>query len=866
MGGAVRRQGRDRHGPVEGAGLHAAGLMSTPAKTSAAIDAQWWALEADALVAALGSGPDGLTAGEAGRRLKQAAAKPLDFETDPSPWPVLLRQLSSLLVLILVFGAGVSAVLDQVINAAMILLIVLASALLTFSQEWRARQVVAALRRRLALRVRVRRGGQTLTLPASALVPGDLMLLSAGQLVPADGRVLQAEHCRIMQASLTGESLPVEKRPGLCAAQTPLARRHNCVHMGTVVRAGSMTALVVQTGKATVFGQIGLSLATLPPPTEFARGVRQFEALLMRTMLVVVLVVMAVNHGLGRPALDSMLFAVALAVGLAPELLPAIVSITMSRGARALAHRGVMVRRLEAIEDLGGMDVLCTDKTGTLTEDRIEVQDCVDLARQPSQAVWRQAYLNASLQSGIANPVDDALRAQTREGAAWLTGVRKIDEIAYDFQRKRLSVLVCSGDEQQPLMITKGSFDSVLSICRASEALLRLHQPWFEQVSAQGVRVLALATRRCPVQSHYGPEDEHELELQGFVLLGDRLKPHMAEQLQKLRALGIQTKIVSGDNRYICARVAQQIGLDPRALLSGPAMARMSDEALWAAAPRTDLFVEVDPQQKERIVRALQRAGHSVGFMGDGVNDAPALHAADVGISADHAVDIARQSADIVMLTRRLDVLHEGVVLGRTTFANTLKYIGMTTSANFGNMISMALVVPLLPWLPMQARQILLNNLLSDLPALSVSTDRVEPRLLERAQHWDARRIRRFMMGFGLISTAFDLLTFALLWWVFEVDQGAFQTSWFVISVLTELAVMLVLRTRAPCWRDPPGFFLGLSTGVVGLVVLVLPFLGPVSQSLGLVPLSPSLMACAVVLVLGYVLCTELCKRWIWRL
>ncbi|MFM8624098.1 MAG: magnesium-translocating P-type ATPase [Betaproteobacteria bacterium] len=828
-----------------------------------AIASDWWSLAPDVLLSALRSSPEGLEPAEAARRLARAGGAA--FDPERTVWPLLLRQLSSPLVLILLFGAGVSAFLGEAANAGMIGLIVLASAVLTFSQEWRAHRVVSALRRRLALRVQVLRGGKTLTVPASALVPGDLIRLSAGQLVPADGRVLQAQHCRITQASLTGESLPVEKSPGICPAQTPLARRSNCVHMSTVVRSGSATVVVVQTGRATVFGQIGLSLSALPPPTEFARGVHQFEALLMRTMVAVVLLVMAVNHALGRPALDSMLFAVALAVGLTPELLPAIVSITMSRGARALAHRGVMVRRLEAIEDLGSMDILCTDKTGTLTEDQIHVQACVDLQQRPSQEVMQLAFLNASLQSAMTNPIDEALRNPANDAGRGLEGAQKVDEIAYDFQRKRLSVVVRRGSEPAPLMITKGSFDSVLSVCAGGADLARQHQPWYEQASAQGLRVLALATRRCPVQLHYGPEDEQALELQGFVLLGDRLKPGMAAQLRALKALGLQTKIVSGDNRYICARVAEQVGLDPQALLTGAALDRLSDEALWAAAPRTDLFVEVDPQQKERIVRALQRAGHSVGFMGDGINDAPALHAADVGISAERAADIARQSADIVMLTRHLDVLRQGVVLGRTTFANTLKYIGITTSANFGNMISMAMAVPLLPWLPLQARQILLNNLLSDLPALGICTDRVEPRLLEQAQRWDARRIRRFMMGFGLISTVFDLLTFALLWWVFEASEAVFQTSWFVISVLTELAVMLVLRTRAPCWSDHPGFWLGLSTACVAAGVLVLPYLGRVSQSLGLVPLPAALLASTLAVVLAYVLCTELCKRWIWR-
>ncbi len=825
----------------------------------------WWAVDADELMRRMGASPQGLEPGQAARRLARGLGGPLDFQEDSTVWRLLLRQVSSPLVLILMFGAVVSALLGQVDSASIILLILLASALLSFSQEWRAHQVVSALRRRLALRVRVRRGGKVLVVPVSHLVPGDLMMLSAGQLVPADGRVIASEHCWVTQASLTGESLPVEKAPGLVQAQTPLAGRGNSVYMGTVVRSGSATVLVVQTGRATLLGRIGMSLTTLPPPTEFARGVRQFETLLLRTMVTVVLVVMAINHALGRPALDSMLFAVALAIGLTPELLPAIVSLTMSRGARQLAHRGVMVRRLEAIEDLGGMDILCTDKTGTITEDRIELKGCLDLHQQPSESVMRWAFLNARLQSGIANPLDDAVVASVHDPERWLTGVQKVDEMAYDFQRKRLSVVVREAGQTEVLMITKGSFDSVLSICVDGAELAQSHLAWFEQVSAQGLRVLALATRRFALSGPCGPADESDLQLQGFVLFGDELKPGVAERLQQLASLGIKTKIVSGDNRFICARVAREIGLDPQALIIGPALAQMSDEALWSLAPRTDLFVEVDPQQKERIVRALQRNGHSVGYMGDGINDAPALHAADVGISAEHAVDIARQSADIVMLTRHLDVLREGVILGRTTFANTLKYIGITTSANFGNMISMALVVPLLPWLPMQATQILLNNLISDLPALMISTDRVEPRLLARAQRWDTGHVRRFMMGFGLISTVFDLLTFALLWWIFEVGEAVFQTSWFVISLWTELAVLLVLRTRASCWRDRPGRWLGLGTAAAAGVTLTLPFLGPLSASLGLVPLTPSLLAASLALVLAYTATTELCKRWIWR-
>ncbi|MEI7785893.1 MAG: HAD-IC family P-type ATPase, partial [Betaproteobacteria bacterium] len=671
----------------------------------------YWAQGCDELLAGLQTSAQGLSAERAARALQRYGPNLFDTQPQHSGWRLFGRQWTSPLVLILVFGAAVSLFLGEWVNASIILVIVLASALLTFSQEWRAHQVVSALQRRLALKVQVLRAGRPTWVLARQLVPGELMLLSAGQLVAADAVLIESRDCLVTQASLTGESVPVLKQPGVLAADTPLVGRSNCVYLGTTVKSGSATALVVGTGAATALGQIGLRLSALPPETEFGRGVRQFEALLMRTMLTVVLLVVVVNHWLGRPVLDSMMFAVALAVGLTPELLPAIVSITMARGAHALAKRGVMVRRLEAIEDLGGMDVLCTDKTGTITEDRISLHACLGLDTEPSAELRRLVLINAGLQSGIANPLDEAITASASDLPQLLAAVRKIDEVPYDFQRKRLSVVVQEQGQDLPLIITKGSFDTVLAVCDGAAALAARHQPWFEQVSRQGYRVLALATRSCDRQSGYSPADEQALSLQGFILFSDRLKPGMADRLRQLRELGIQTKIVSGDNRYICAQVGSEVGLNPQALLTGQALAQLSDEALWALAPRTDLFVEVDPQQKERIVHALQHGGHSVGYMGDGINDAPALHAADVGISAEHAVDVARQAADIVMLKRHLDVLHDGVILGRTTFVNTLKYIGITTSANFGNMLSMAIATPLLPWLPLLAKQILLNNL-----------------------------------------------------------------------------------------------------------------------------------------------------------
>ncbi|RYY81555.1 MAG: HAD family hydrolase, partial [Comamonadaceae bacterium] len=489
-------------------------------------------------------------------------------------------------------------------------------------------------------------------------------------------------------------------------------------------------------GRDTAFGAIAATLSARPPETDFARGIRHFGHLLMRTMVLIVLLVIVANQWLGRPTLESLLFAVALAVGLTPELLPAIVAVTLSRGAREMARRGVIVRRLEAIENLGSIRVLCTDKTGTLTEGVITLRDAVDPQGAPSDAVGRLAFLNAALETGIANPVDAALLA-AGGGRGWsAAGVRKVDEIPYDFTRKRLTVVVEAAAGGPHRIITKGAVDNVLAVCALPEAARRQALDFYRQAGVEGLRVLAVATLDVAPKERYGREDEQGMQLAGFLLFLDPPKPGVAQALRRLARLGVRTKVISGDNRHIVAHVARAIGIDARAMLTGEQLSAISDEALWSVAPRTSLFVEVDPQQKERIVRALQRTGHAVGYLGDGINDAPALYAADVGISVEGAVDVARESADIVLLERDLGVLCRGVEDGRATFANTLKYIGITTSANFGNMVSMAIATPLLPFLPLAAKQILLNNFISDLPSMAISTDRVDRLQLRRPQRW----------------------------------------------------------------------------------------------------------------------------------
>jgi Mg2+-importing ATPase len=855
--------------PLEGAFA----LIVAPAVMEHTLNAEarYWSLAAPELMTALQSAAAGLSADAAAQRLRRHGPNTVEEQPRLSALRLLLRQFASPLVLILVFGAAISLFLRDWVEASIILAIVLGSCLLGFTQEYRASAAVAELRRRLALTVRVLRDGELRTIPASDVVPGDVIELSAGNLVPADGVVLAAKDFLLSEASLTGESFPVEKRPGAVPPDTPLARRVNCVFAGTSVRSGTARVLVVETGARTAFGAVAARLKARPPETEFARGVRQFGYLLVRVMVFIVIFVLVVNQLLGRQALESLLFAVALAVGLTPELLPAIVSVTLSHGARAMARSGVIVRRLEAIENLGSMDVLCTDKTGTLTAGVISLNAAVDPAGRQSQEVAQLAYLNAALETGIDNPLDAAIVAAGERDGLTVAGRAKIDEIPYDFIRKRLTIVATDDDPAHHLIVTKGAFATVLAACATLEgapldesARERLGA-YYRQKSAEGFRVLAVATKRAAAKERYERADEAGMRFVGFLLFFDPPKTEAERTIRDLAALGVRIKIITGDNRYVAAHVAEAIGLDPQAMLTGEELTRMKDEALWHRAPGAELFVEVDPQQKERIVRALQRTGHAVGYLGDGINDAPALHAADVGISVDRAVDVARESADIVLLRPDLDVLRRGVEDGRRTFANTLKYIGITTSANFGNMVSMALATPLLPFLPLAAQQILLNNLLSDLPLVTVSTDRVDAPRVKRPQRWRVSDVRRFMIVFGLISTAFDLLTFALLLNVFPADEPTFHTAWFMVSLLTEIAVVMVLRTDGPAWRSVPCSLLVWTSVAVGLAALAIPYAAPLSGALGFVPLPWTLMATAVAIVAGYVLCTEAVKLGLFR-
>lgn len=778
-------------------------------------DVPYWSQDQTELAASIGSGPAGLTSNGAAAQLAVVGPNSVDDAAGLSALRLLLRQFESPLVLILAFAAAISLVLQQWVDAGIILAIVVGSALLSFFQEYRASTAVDELTKRLALTCRVIRDGAEHLVPVSTIVPGDLIVLSAGNLIPADGVVIDAADFLVTEASMTGESFPVEKRPGIVRAEAPITERTNCVFLGASVRSGTARVLAVKTGRRTEFGAIAARLRARQPETDFARGVRQFGYLLIRVMVVIVLFVLTMNLLLHRPVIESLLFAVALAVGLSPELLPAIISVTLSAGARAMSKRGVIVRRLDAIENLGSMDILCTDKTGTLTEGTIVLSEMLDADSHHSVEVRRLAFLNAAFETGIENPLDAAIVAAGTSAGLSTAGLTKIDEIPYDFMRRRLTIVVAEDTApRHHLFVTKGAFSNVLDICSSVErdgvevplddgARAEL-EAVFKAKGSEGFRVLAVATRRVTIKADYDRDDERDMTFRGFLVFFDPPKPEAKTTIADLARLGIAIKVISGDNRYVTSHIAQAVGLDSTSMLTGEEIAGMRDEALWNLAPQTDLFVEIDPQQKERIVRALQRTGHSVGYLGDGINDAPALHAADVGISVEEAVDVARESADIILLSRDLDVLRTGVEDGRRTFANTLKYISITTSANFGNMISMALATPLLPFLPLAAKQILLNNFLSDVPSIAISSDNVDPERVIRPQRWNVKEIQKFMIVFGMISSVFDLLTFGFLLYVFHAGQAVFQTTWFMISLLTELAVVLVLRTRKPAFHSRP--------------------------------------------------------------
>jgi len=850
-----------------------AGLKRSAAPASARPAPHYWNMPIDDIEQQLGVTAAGLDAATAAQRLEQFGPNQIADADRHTALRIFFNQFKSAIILILLFATAVSALLRDWVDAAIILAIVLGSALLSFYQEYGASNATARLRAQVSARATVLRDGQAQSVPAEAVVPGDVILLSAGSLIPADAILLEGKDFFVTQAVLTGETFPVEKAPGVVAADAPLASRTNMIFMGTNVRTGTGRALVVATGRATAFGQIADRLTLREPETEFERGIRHLGYLLSEVMFVLVFAVFALNVLFQKPPLDSLLFSIALAVGLTPQLLPAIISVNLARGAQKMAQAGVIVRKLAAIENFGSMDVLCTDKTGTLTEGVVQLDRAVDAAGADDERVLRLAFLNAHFQTGLVNPLDDAIQAKA---APDLAGVSKVDEIPYDFVRKRLSIVVDEADGAGTTrrLIAKGAFEQILAASTQvwadghavplDEERRAQMEAAFAGWSGQGFRVLGVAERAVAAKPAYSRADEADLVFAGCLLFFDPPKAGVQETIAGLARLGVDMKIITGDNRLVAAHTAETLKLPVRGILTGGDLEKLRDEAMWHAVEETTIFAEVDPNEKERILLALQKRGHVVGYMGDGINDAPSLHAADVGISVNTAVDVAKEAADFVLLDKDLSVLEQGIVQGRRTFTNTLKYVFMATSANFGNMFSMAGASIFLPFLPMLPKQILLINFMTDLPEMTIASDRVDDAMVQRPPRWEIGFIRRFMFVFGTISSVFDYLTFGVLLWMLHADQALFHTGWFVESVISAVVVVFAVRTRLPFFRSRPGTPLLLAALAVVAVTLWLPY-SPLAGLLGFAPLPISALALILAIVGLYFATAEVAKHYFYR-
>ncbi|MFZ2073001.1 MAG: magnesium-translocating P-type ATPase [Methanoregula sp.] len=823
------------------------------------------------VMAVLGTTDRGLTSAEASARLERYG--PNDI-SQVRKRPIILQFLEhfrNFLVIILLFAAVISAFTGGIISAAIIIVIVFISVTIDFFQEYKAGQAAELLRKKIVTNATVLRDGTVQELPIFDLVPGDIISLSAGDIVPADARVIGGRDLYVNQSALTGEPYPVEKNPAVVDPAQSLTEAENYIFLGTSVVSGTATAVVTKTGLATEFGSVAKSLVARPPETEFERGLRHFSYLMTQVVFSLVVFVFFVNALFKHDILNSLLFSVALAVGMVPELLPMILSLNLSKGAIAMSEKGAIVKHPASIQNFGSMDVLCTDKTGTLTENQIALVRHLDTEGNDSETVLNYSYINSVFGTGLKSPLDDAvLRFRHLD----ISDYAKIDEIPFDFVRKRVSVVAAR--KGGAIIISKGAPEEILRICTAEErggaihaldagALARI-QKIYEDQSTQGFRTLAVCYRDLTTtQTAFTVDDEKEMVLVGLITFIDPPKESARESVQLLARSGIDLKILTGDNELVTRKTCELIGVPVKGVLTGAEIENLDTEGLARVVDGTTIFSRMTPVQKNRVMNALRKNGHVVGFMGDGINDAPSIREADVGISVANAVDIAKESADIILLKNDLRILHDGVIEGRKTVGNTMKYILMNTSSNFGNMFSVAGASLFLPFLPMLPIQILLNNLLYSVSQVAIPTDNVDPSYTDSPKRWDIRFIKDFTILFGPLSSIFDFITFFILLYIFEANSALFQTSWFVESICTQTLIVFVIRTRlVPFYKSRPSRLLILCAGAITSVGCLLPFT-ILGSFFGFVQPPLAFFGVLVCLVIGYTLLVELAKIWFYR-
>ena len=867
-------------------------VAGAPRVVSGAVPLRW---DAARLRAAAAGGPEralrlcesfatGLTEAEARRRLETFGPNEIAAHR-PDPWPVrLLHALRNPLVVLLGVLAVVSLVTGDAAAATVMTLMIILGVALRFIQETRASSAAEALRAMIRVTVTAVRDGERREVPLREVVPGDVIALAAGDMIPGDVRLLSAKDLFVSQSALTGESLPAEKGEVVhgVADREPLECPNLCF-LGTSVQSGSAAAVVVETGPRTLFGSIARSITQAPIETAFDKGIGRFTWLMIRFIAVMVPVVFLINGLTKHNWHEAFFFALAVAVGLTPEMLPMIVSVCLSKGAMAMSRKRVIVKRLNAIQNFGAMDVLCTDKTGTLTMDAVILERHCDVLGAESDKVLIDAMLISHLQTGLKSTLDQAiLRHQEDHPEVSLDGYRKVDEMPFDFSRKIMSIVVDEPNGRRRLL-AKGAPEEILKRCTAFEAEggVLPAPPGFaadliercDALSAEGFRVLGVAYREVPERAAYGREDESELVLIGYVAFLDPPKETARPAIAALRDNGVAIKVLTGDNELVTRTVCKHVGLGTKHILLGRDVARLSDEKLAEKVERTTIFARLSPADKERIIHCLKGQGHVVGFLGDGINDAPALRTADVGISVDTAVDVAKESADIILLEKSLLVLEEGVLEGRKVFSNVLKYIRMGASSNFGNMFSVLGASALLPFVPMAPLQVLTNNLLYDFSQVPIPTDNVDEEQIGRPRPWDISAITRFILAIGPISSIFDYTTYAMMYFLFgarTAGQAAlFQTGWFVESIMTQTLIIHVIRTsKIPFLQSRASWPLVLTTAAIMAVGVWLPS-SPLAPALGLVALPGAYWPLLALTLLSYMVLTQVVKvlllrrRWI---
>jgi Mg2+-importing ATPase len=823
--------------------------------------------------------PSGLSSREAHRRLLEYGENVIYRKKKLRPIVAFVKKFNSPLLLMLIGTSIVSLFLGQTVSATVILAMVFLSAVMDFWNTRKSEAVAEKLVARVSSSVIVWRDGEKKEMPLRSLVPGDVIELSAGSVIPADCRVLLADDLFVNQSSLTGESFPVEKYADSEKGTALLAKNEElslssdkAVFMGSSVVTGFATALVLRTGGSAEFGRITEHLSAPEEETDFDRGIRNFSVFVMRLTLVMVTLVFFLNTFVKGNIFESLLFSIAIAVGLTPELLPVIMSVSLARGSLVMSQKKVIVKNLSAIQNFGGMNILCTDKTGTLTKDKITLVECVDIGGNDSKEVLIQTYLSSVMHTAKRSALDVAIE---EHGKMDISEYKKVDEVPFDFHRRRDSVVF--DRKEKRIIITKGAPRNIFEICETyrqngndivfSEAIKAEAQKEYNRLSAEGYRVLAVAEKIISQEKRniYSKEEEAKMVFLGFAAFLDPPKKSVVPTLLELEGLHVEVKVLTGDSEILTERICKDIGLPIRGVLHGEEITELSDSELSAKLAKTNIFARVSPEQKERIVSLLRKQGNVVGYLGDGINDAPVLKAADVGISVNNAVDVAKETADIILLDKSLEVLKDGIIEGRKTFQNTMKYIKMGFSSNFGNMFSMMGASAFLPFLPMLPAQILLNNFMYDMSQTTLSTDSTDEEDTIHPLRWDTKFFGKYIAVFGLVSSVFDFITFFVLYKVFSLGASGFQTGWFIESIATQVLIIYIIRTkRVPFFKSWPSRPVIFST--IGIVALawIIPFT-PIGAVLSFTALSPFMLAAIAGIVAVYLIAGELAKAMFYR-